>query len=41
MRKIIEYTLISIDGVFEGQFTTGFFQYPDDAYLRTDCEGDL
>lgn len=34
MRKIIEYTLISIDGVFEGEFATGFFQYRDDAYLR-------
>ena len=34
MRKIIEYTLISIDGVFEGQFTAGFFQYRDEGYLR-------
>lgn len=33
-RKIIEYTLVSIDGVFEGPYTSGFFEYRDDAYLR-------
>jgi dihydrofolate reductase len=33
MRKIIEYTLLSIDGVFDGQ-TTGFMEYRDEAYLR-------
>jgi dihydrofolate reductase len=34
MRKIIEYTLVSIDGVFEGQHTSEFFGYRDDAYMR-------
>ncbi len=34
MRKIIEYTLISIDGVFDGPDLLGFLEYPDDAYLR-------
>jgi dihydrofolate reductase len=33
MRKIIEYTLVSIDGVFDGP-TVGFMEYRDDAYLR-------
>jgi dihydrofolate reductase len=33
MRKIIEYTLLSVDGVFDGQ-TAGFMEYRDDAYLR-------
>jgi dihydrofolate reductase len=33
MRKIIEYTLVSIDGVFDGP-TLGFMEYRDDAYLR-------
>lgn len=33
MRKIIEYTLLSIDGVFDGH-TAGFMEYRDDAYLR-------
>jgi len=34
MRKIIEYTLVSIDGVFDGPTVSGFFEYRDDAYLR-------
>jgi len=34
MRKIIEYTLISADGVFAGTDTSGFFEYRDEAYLR-------
>ncbi len=34
MRKIIEYTLISMDGVFAGTDTSGFFAYRDEAYLR-------
>lgn len=34
MRKIIEYTLISIDGVFAGTDNSGFFAYRDEAYLR-------
>jgi len=33
MRKIIEYTLLSVDGVFDGQ-TTGFMEFRDEAYLR-------
>lgn len=34
MRKIIEYTLVSVDGVFAGADNSGFFEYRDDAYLR-------
>ena len=34
MRKIIEYTLVSIDGVFEDPARLGFMGYRDDAYLR-------
>lgn len=34
MRKIIEYTLVSADGVFAGTDISGFFEYRDDAYLR-------
>ena len=34
MRKIIEYTLVSVDGVFTGTASAGFFEYRDDAYLR-------
>jgi len=34
MRKLIEYTLVSIDGVFEGKYTSVFFDYRDDAYMR-------
>src|SRR6516165_7963642 len=34
MRKIIEYTLASIDGVFAGPATRRFFEYRDDAYYR-------
>jgi dihydrofolate reductase len=32
MRKIIEYTLVSVDGIFGD--TRGFFEYRDDAYMR-------
>ena len=32
MRKIIEYTLVSIGGVFQGKYTSVFFDYRDDAY---------
>jgi dihydrofolate reductase len=34
MRKIIEYTLVSIDGVFSGPQLLGFMDYRDDAYMR-------
>jgi dihydrofolate reductase len=34
MRKIIEYTLISVDGVFAGAAIAGFSAYRDDAYMR-------
>ncbi len=34
MRNIIEYTLVSVDGVFAGADISGFFEYRDDAYLR-------
>jgi dihydrofolate reductase len=34
MRNIIEYTLVSVDGVFAGADISGFFDYRDDAYLR-------
>ncbi|MBO0782321.1 MAG: dihydrofolate reductase [Ktedonobacteraceae bacterium] len=34
MRKIIEYTLVSVDGVFSGADISGFFEYRDDAYMR-------
>ena len=34
MRKIIEYTLVSIDGVFAGPHVSGFMDYRDDAYFR-------
>src|SRR6266851_4845702 len=34
MRKIIEYTLVSVDGVYAGAAISGFAQYRDDAYLR-------
>src|SRR5215472_5893294 len=34
MRKIIEYTLVSVDGVFAGADISGFFDYRDDAYMR-------
>jgi dihydrofolate reductase len=33
-RKIVEYTLVSLDGVFEDPARRGFMQYRDDAYLR-------
>ncbi|GCE07326.1 riboflavin biosynthesis protein RibD [Dictyobacter aurantiacus] len=34
MRKIIEYTLVSVDGVFAGAATAGFAEYRDDAYMQ-------
>jgi dihydrofolate reductase len=34
MRKIIEYTLISLDGVFDGPAIRSFFEYFDEAYMR-------
>jgi dihydrofolate reductase len=34
MRKVIEYTLASADGVVEDPVSLGFMQYRDDAYLR-------
>lgn len=34
MRKIIEYTLVSVDGVFAGAAISGFSEYRDDAYMR-------
>jgi dihydrofolate reductase len=34
MRKIIEYTLVSADGVFEDPGSWRFFDFRDDAYLR-------
>ena len=34
MRKIIEFTLVSIDGVFSGPGIAAFMSYRDDAYLR-------
>jgi dihydrofolate reductase len=34
MRKLIEYTLVSIDGVFENPQSWGAMGFRDDAYLR-------
>jgi dihydrofolate reductase len=34
MRKLIEYTLVSVDGVFADEAIGAFFQYRDDAYMR-------
>lgn len=34
MRKIIEYCLISADGIFDDPIQMGFRDYQDDAYLR-------
>jgi hypothetical protein len=34
MRKIIEYTLILLDGVFEGPQIQGYMNYRDVAYMR-------
>src|SRR5215467_14343308 len=34
MRTLIEYTLLSVDGVFAGADISGFFEYRDEAYLR-------
>jgi hypothetical protein len=34
MRKIIEYTLVSADGVFADPVGFGVGTYPDKAYLR-------
>ena len=34
MRNIIEYTLVSVDGVFAGAAIAAFAEYRDEAYLR-------
>jgi dihydrofolate reductase len=34
MRKIIEYTLVSVDGVFDNPQNWGAMSFRDDAYLR-------
>jgi dihydrofolate reductase len=34
MRKVIEYTLVSLDGTFEDPVSSGFMRYRDDAYVR-------
>jgi dihydrofolate reductase len=34
MRKIIEYTLVSLDGIFAGPVVQRFLSHRDDAYLR-------
>ncbi len=34
MRKIIEWTLVSIDGIFAGPGVSEFMGYRDDAYIR-------
>lgn len=34
MRNVIEWTLVSADGVFDESAVPGFLQYQDDAYLR-------
>jgi dihydrofolate reductase len=34
MRNIIEYTLVSVDGVYAGAAISGFSQYRDEAYMR-------
>ena len=34
MRKIIEYTLVSVDGIYAQADISGFFEYRDDVYIR-------
>ncbi len=34
MRKVIEYTLVSLDGVFENPQGWGAMGFRDDAYMR-------
>jgi dihydrofolate reductase len=34
MRKIVEYTLVSLDNVFEDAPRLGFMEYRDEAYMR-------
>lgn len=34
MRNLIEYTLVSLDGVFAGAAISGFSAYRDEAYMR-------
>ncbi|WP_236038703.1 dihydrofolate reductase family protein [Ktedonobacter robiniae] len=34
MRNLIEYTLVSLDGVFAGAAISGFSAYRDDTYMR-------
>lgn len=38
MRKIIEYTLVSADGVFTGADISAFSHYRDDAYMQDGLE---
>ncbi|GHO71351.1 hypothetical protein KSC_102430 [Ktedonobacter sp. SOSP1-52] len=38
MRKIIEYTLVSADGVFTGAGISAFSNYRDDAYMQDGLE---
>jgi len=33
MRKMIEYTLVSVDGVYAGAAIAAFAEYRDDAYM--------
>lgn len=35
MRKVIEWVLVSADGVFEDPVAMGVDEYQDEAYLRT------
>ena len=34
MRKIIEHTLVSVDGIYAGTDISGFVAYSDEAYMR-------
>jgi dihydrofolate reductase len=34
MRNLIEYTIVSLDGVFAGAALAGFAEYRDEAYMR-------
>jgi hypothetical protein len=34
MRNSIEYTIVSLDGVFAGAAISGFSAYHDEAYMR-------
>ena len=41
MRKVIEYTLISADGVFESPKNWGALGFRDEAYLRDGLDSPL